>query len=168
MRTFLKIIDGVSEWTGKVAMWSILIVMAIVVYEVFTRRLFHSPHVWTYEIVTLFYGIHFMILAAYTLLLRGHVAIDIVYNRFTHKTQAVIDLVTYLAFFFPFVLVLIWLGTGNAVASWATSEKTLTARLPLVLPLMKTVTPVTALLLLLQGFAFFYRKIFFMIKGEEI
>jgi len=166
MRGLLKIFDRISEWSGKIAMWAILVVTGIVVYEVFTRRVLGSPHVWTYEIVTLFYGLHFMILAAYTLLLKGHVAIDIVYIRFSPKTQALVDIVTYLVFFFPFILILLWLGTDNSWASWATSEKTATARLPLVIPIMKTVTPVTALLLLLQGFAFFYRRIFFLIKGE--
>jgi len=168
MRGFLKIIDRISEWSGKIAMWGILIVSGICVYEVFTRRLLGSPHVWTYEIVSLFYGFHFMILAAYTLLLKGHVAIDILYNRFSRKAQAFIDILTYLFFFFPFMLILLWLGGDNSWASWATSEKTATARLPLVIPVMKTVTPVTALLLLLQGFAFFYRRLFFLMKGEEL
>lgn len=149
-------------------MWAIVVVVGIIVYEVFTRRVFGSPHVWTYEIITFFYGFHFMILAAYTLLHKSHVAIDIIYVRFSPKKQAVLDLVTYLLFFFPFVIILLMVGFDNAVASWATGEKTLTARLPLVLPGMKTVTPVTALLLLLQGFSIFYRRLYFLKKGKVL
>lgn len=149
-------------------MWALVVVVGIVVYEVVTRRVFHSPHVWTYEIITFFYGFHFMILAAYTLLYKGHVAIDILYLRFSPKTQAAFDIVTHLLFFFPFIIILLMVGFDNAVASWATGEKTLTARLPLVLPGMKTVTPITALLLLLQGFSIFYRRLFFLIKGKEL
>ncbi|MDI6755946.1 MAG: TRAP transporter small permease subunit [Thermodesulfobacteriota bacterium] len=149
-------------------MWALVVVVGIIIYEVFTRRVFRSPHVWTYEIITFFYGFHFMILAAYTLLHKGHVAIDIIYLRFSPKTQAVLDLCTYLFFFFPFVIILLYVGFDNAVASWATREKTLTARLPLVLPGMKTVTPIAALLLLLQGFSIFYRRLFFLIKGKAL
>ncbi len=149
-------------------MWALVVVVGIIVYEVITRRVFGSPHVWTYEIITFFYGFHFMILAAYALLHKSHVAIDIIYIRFSPKKQAVLDLVTYLLFFFPFVIILLYVGFDNAVASWATREKTLTARLPLVLPGMKTVTPVTALLLLLQGFAIFYRRLYFLKKGKVL
>ncbi|MBM4330405.1 MAG: TRAP transporter small permease subunit [Deltaproteobacteria bacterium] len=168
IRTLINIIDTISEWTGRFAVWALVVVVGIIVYEVITRRVFGSPHVWTYEIITFFYGFHFMILAAYTLLHKGHVAIDIIYIRFSPKKQAVLDLVTYLFFFFPFVIILLYVGFDNAVASWATGEKTLTARLPLVLPGMKTVTPIAALLLLLQGFSIFYRRLFFLTKGREL
>jgi len=163
----IKTIDKISEMVAKIAMWALCVVTGIVVYEVVTRRVFHSPHVWTYEIITFFYGAHFMLLAAYTLLKRGHVAIDIVYNRLQPKTQAILDIITYLIFFFPFLIILFYVGQSLAVASWTTGEKTLTARLPLVLPAMKTVTPVTAGLLLLQGFSLFYRRFYFLIKGED-
>lgn len=167
MRSLLNIIDRISEGTARVAMWCLCIVTGIVVFEVLTRRVFHSPHVWTYEIITLFYGAHFMLLAAYTLLKRGHVAIDIVYNRFPPKTKVLIDIFTYLIFFFPFLIALFYVSSSLAVSSWATNEKTLTARLPFVLPTMKTITPITAILLLMQGFSIFYRRIYLLKTGKD-
>lgn len=167
MRRLLKFFDALSEWTGRLSIWLVCVVTGIIVYEVITRRFFHSPHVWTYEIITLFYGFHFLILASYTLLHKAHVSIDILYNRLTPKKRALLDLITYLVFFFPFIIVLLKVGWTSAAASWATEEKTLTARLPLVLPLMKTAMPATALLLFFQGFAIFYRKLYLIIKGVE-
>ncbi|MEM3112593.1 MAG: TRAP transporter small permease subunit [Candidatus Anstonellales archaeon] len=168
MRTILRIIDSISEWTGRIAIWALVIVTGIVVYEVITRRIFHSPHVWTYEIITFFYGFHFMILSAYTLLYRGHVSIDILYNRLPRKKQAILDVITYLFFFFPFIVVLLKVGYTNAISSWITRETTLTARLPYIMPAMKTITPVTAILLFIQGFSIFYKRIFFLVKGHEL
>lgn len=168
IRSIVKTIDAVSEWTGRIAIWALVVVTGIVVYEVVTRRLFHSPHVWTYEIITFFYGFHFMILAAFALLHRAHVSIDILYNRLSPKTQAVLDVITYLLFFFPFTIILFKVGLTNAIASWMTSEKTLTARLPMVTPAMKSITPVTAVLLFLQGFSIFYKRLFFLIKGHDL
>ena len=167
MRGLIKFINGISEWVAKVAMWALCIVTGIVVFEVITRRVFHHPHVWTYEIITFFYGAHFMLLAAYALLKKGHVAIDILYNKLQPKTQAILDVISYIIFFFPFLIVLFKVGASLAAASWATGETTLTARLPIVLPAMKTITPVTAALLLMQGFAIFYQRIYFLVKGEE-
>lgn len=108
-----------------------------------------------------------MILAAYALLHHAHVSIDIVYNRFSPKRRAILDVITYLIFFFPFVIIIFKVGAENAGASWATRETTLTARLPIVLPAMKTVTPVTAFFLFIQGFSIFYRRLYFLIKGED-
>lgn len=109
-----------------------------------------------------------MILAAYALLYHAHVSIDIIYNRLSPKRRAVLDVITYLIFFFPFTIILFKVGVENAGASWATHETTLTARLPIVMPSMKTITPVTAFLLLIQGFAIFYRRVYFLLKGEEL
>lgn len=164
----IRIIEGINEWVGRIAVWAVCIITGLVVYEVITRRLFGSPHVWTYEIITLFFGFHFMILAGYTLLYRAHVSIDILYNRLPSKHQAILDIITYLFFFFPFLIILFKIGLENAAASWATKETTLTARIPIVMPSLKTITPVTAFLLLIQGFVIFYRKLYFLLKGEEI
>ncbi len=109
-----------------------------------------------------------MMLAAYTLLHRGHVSIDILYNRLPPKKQAILDIFCYLCFYFSFIVVLFWVGMTNAITSWITREATLTARLPFVMPAMKTITPVTAFLLFIQGFSIFYKRIFFLIKGHHL
>ncbi len=168
IRRIIKIIEGINEWVGRISVWAVCVITGIVVYEVITRRLFGSPHVWTYEIITLFFGFHFMILAGYTLLYRAHVSIDILYNRLTPKRQALLDVITYLLFFFPFLIILFKIGWDNAAASWAIRETTLTARLPIVMPSLKTITPVTAFLLLIQGFAIFYRRLYFLFKGDKL
>lgn len=167
MRGFIRFLDGISEWVAKTAMWALCIVTAIVVYEVVTRRIFGQPHVWTYEVITFFYAAHFMLLAPYALLKKGHVSIDVLYQKLSPKTQVVLDLISYIIFFFPFLIVLLQVGASLAAASWATGETTLTARLPIIMPLLKTVTPLTAFLLLLQGFSIFYRRIYFLVKGKE-
>lgn len=76
--------------------------------------------------------------------------------------------ITYLVFFFPFLYFLFQAGYDSASASWATQEVTLTARLPIVMPAMKTITPVTALLILLQGLSTFIRSLFFVATGKEL
>jgi len=167
LRGIIKFIDGISEGVAKIVMWSLCIVTGIVVFEVVTRRLFHQPHVWTYEIITFFYAAHFMLLAPYALLKKGHVSIDILYQNLNPKTQAIFDLISYTLFFFPFLIVLLQVGASLAAASWATGETTLTARLPIIMPALKTVTPLTAGLLLIQGFSIFYRRIYFLVKGKE-
>lgn len=108
-----------------------------------------------------------MILAAYTLLYRGHVSVDIVYVRFSRKTQSTLDIINYLVFFFPFALVLLYVGTDSAISSWAYHERT-SIGLPFIYPILKTVTPATAFLLLIQGLSQLAKILFPSVKGEGV
>jgi TRAP-type mannitol/chloroaromatic compound transport system permease small subunit len=167
VKRFTKYCDHVSEWTGRGVSLFIWPVMVLCVYEVITRRFFGSPHIWTYEVTNIFYGAHFMLLAAYTLLYRGHVSIDIVVVRFSPKTQLILSVINYIIFFFPFVLVILYVGMDSAVDSWKFWEKT-SIGLPLIYPIMKTLPPITALLLLIQGLSEFIKMISPSAKGEGI
>lgn len=167
MRKFTKTCDLLSEWTGRGAAWLIWIVMGLCVYEVITRRFFDSPHIWTYEVTNVFYGAHFMILAAYTLLYRGHVSIDLFYGRLSPRAQTIMDIFNYLVFFFPFVLVLLYVGLDSAIFSWGDHERT-SIGLPYIYPILKTVTPATAFLLLMQGLSDFAKRLSPAAKGEGV
>lgn len=147
---FIKICDQISEYSGKIISVFIWPVMILCVYEVITRRFFNSPHIWTYDVTNVFYGAHFMLLAAYTLLYKGHVAVDIVTIHFSSKTRLILNIINYFIFFFPFVLITLYVGLDSAFDSWKFHEKT-TIGLPFIYPIMKTLTPITALLLLIQG-----------------
>jgi len=167
IKRFTKICDRISELTGRSAAWLIWPVMGLCVYEVVTRRFFGSPNIWTYEVTNIFYGAHFMILAAYTLLYRGHVAIDLVVVRFSPRTQLILSVMNYLVFFFPFILVILYVGLDSSADSWKFWEKT-SIGLPLIYPIMKTLPPVTAFLLLVQGLSEFAKMLLpGPAKGEE-
>jgi len=166
LRRFTRLCDELSERTGRGVSWLIWIVMGLCVYEIFTRRFFDSPHIWTYEVTNIFYASHFMLLGAYTLLYRGHVSVDLLYVRFSPRTQLISSVVNYLIFFFPLMAVLLYVGIDSAAYSWGNWERT-SIGLPLIYPILKTVTPATALLLLLQGLSEFLKMLFSSARGEE-
>ena len=107
-----------------------------------------------------------MLVAAYTLLHHGHVRIDLIYSRFSPRVRASLDIATYLVFFFPFCYILLEQGWIYAATSWAQNETSGSAALPWV-PHIKTVIPVTAGMLLLQGSANFIRSIMVVVRGDE-
>jgi len=159
-----KICDGISERTGETVSWLIWIVMALCVFEVVTRRFFNSPHKWTYDVTNLFYTLHFMLLGAYTLLHKGHVSIDIFSVKLSKRTQGIIQIITYVIFFFPFFIVLFFVGLKSCVSSWSLFERT-SIGLPFIYPIIKTSIPVTAVLIFIQGISEFIKYILFVSKG---
>lgn len=159
IRKFERGIDAVTEWTGKICSWTVLILMCVMVFEVITRRFLNKPTIWTFETSTQMYSFHFMMLAAYTLLHGKHISVDIFVHRFSSKIRAYIDLVTYALFFFPFMAVIFYQGFHYARVSWEIREVSYTVFAPPLYPI-KTVIPVVAGLLLLQGLSQFIKRVY--------
>ncbi|NDY72149.1 C4-dicarboxylate ABC transporter permease [Desulfobacter hydrogenophilus] len=167
MNRIILIIEKIIAAIGKTAAWAIIPLMLIMVFEVVTRRILNHPTLWTFETSTQLYGFHFMILGAYTLQLGRHISVDIVVERFTKRTRAILDILLYLVFFFPFIIVLLIESTAFARESWRILETSFSVFAPPIYPI-KTMIPLTALLLLLQGICMFYRKFIFVVKGVEL
>lgn len=167
LQSILKSMDNLSEWSGRIFVWLIIPLTIVVVYEVISRRVFNAPNIWATEVTNYLYGPHFMLAAAFTLLYRSHVSIDIIYGKFSPRTRGILDIITHLVFFFPFCIIVLIQGVVFAQTSWSIHETSESAALTIV-PLIKTVIPVTFTLLLIQGLANFIRAIVLVAKGKEI
>lgn len=149
--SFIRTIDVISVWSGKISAWLVIPLMLGLVYEVISRYFFAAPTKWAFDITYMLYGSHFMLVAAYTLHQQGHVRTDFIYRMLPVRWQALIDAAVYVVFFLPAVAVFLWVSADYAYASWVQGERSnLSPWLPPIYP-MKTVLPVSAALLLLQG-----------------
>jgi len=167
IRAFLKVVDLTSEWTGRICCWVIIPLMLLVVLEVVLRYFFNHPTIWNFEITVQIYAFHFMIVAAFALLHGSHVAIDVFSQKLSKRAKAVLDVITYIIFFFPFMIILLYQGIKYSAKSWMLLERTWSSFQAPLYPI-KTVIPLMALLLLIQGLAIFIRSLYFAVKGEEI
>jgi len=167
LKSILQFMDSISEWTGRIFVWLIIPLTLVVVYEVVSRRVFGAPNIWATEVTNYLFGPHFMLVAAYTLLHQGHVRIDIIWAKFSARTRGVLDIITGLIFFFPFCTIVFYQGIIYAQTSWSIGETSESAALRIV-PLIKTVIPLTFGLLLIQGLANFIRSIMLVVRGKEI
>ena len=165
MRRFLKLLDEINNWIGRVFSWTIVVISLLVVIEVIMRRFLNSPTIWNFEVVKQLYGFYFMILAGYTLLHHGHVAIDLFHERLGPRKQALLDVISYLIFFFPFCIIMLWEGISFANTSWQMKETSWSVFAPPLYPI-KTVIPIASALLLLQGLSIFVRRAILLVKGE--
>ncbi|MFP3920794.1 MAG: TRAP transporter small permease subunit [Dichotomicrobium sp.] len=118
MHTFITFVDRISAWVGKAFAWSIIIMTLAVSYEVFVRYLLRQPTGWAYDITYINYGTLFMMAGAYTLSRDGHVRADVFYRLWRPRTQAVVDLILYVLFFFPGI-------TALMIAGWRYAERSL-------------------------------------------
>jgi TRAP-type mannitol/chloroaromatic compound transport system permease small subunit len=165
LKRVLSWIDRINEWTAKATSWLIGVLILATTYEVVMRYAFQSPTTWSFELNYLVFGAYFMLIGAYTHARKGHVNVDILHARLSPRGKAIADLVTFPVFCL-FVGVMIYKGFGFARDSWAFRETLSSAWAPPVYP-FKTVIPVAAFLLFLQGAAKFIRDLHTLLTGKE-
>jgi TRAP-type mannitol/chloroaromatic compound transport system permease small subunit len=90
---------------------------------------------------------------AYTLSRNGHVRGDVIYRLWAQSTQAKVDLVLYILFYFPATLALMYAGWTFAAQSWRFKEVSVWSPANIPIYPMKTLIPIAGLLLFLQGIA---------------
>ena len=89
----------------------------------------------------------FMLAAAWTLQVGGHVRVDIFYADASPRTKALVDLLGSLLLLLPFVAVILWFALPYVARSWALLERSReTSGLPFVY-LLKTLIPLFAVLI---------------------
>jgi TRAP-type mannitol/chloroaromatic compound transport system permease small subunit len=164
----VRVIDTISEWSGRIFTWLIVPLVAGTTYEVIVRYLFNAPTIWAYDLSYMLYGSHFMLGAGYTLLKGGHIRTDIFYQNWSTRTRGWVDALLYLFLFFPGMIFFFWMGGQEALHSWQIGERSdASPWRPIVYPL-KMVLPVTALLLLVQGVSEFIKSLHMALRGRSL
>ena len=164
MRRVLEAIDAASEWTGKISAFLIPGMMFIMTYEVVARYILKSPTIWAMESTQYLFLATTALGGAYVLRHGGHVNVPILYARLSTRTQAIVDAVTSLFFFF-FMVALFrasWLTTVEAVVYLEYSP---TYWEPPIYPVYIVMTA-GILLIILQGLAKFVRDLATAITGR--
>ena len=166
MQFFILTIDRFSTAVGKAFAWYILILTFGESYEVFVRYVVNDPTTWSYDVSYNMYGALFFMAGAYTLARNGHVRGDVVYRLLRPRVQAGIDLVLYLAFYFPGVIALMYAGFQYAAESWRYHEVSVFSPADIPIFPLKTLIPVGGAMLFVQGIAEVVRCVVCLRDGE--
>jgi TRAP-type mannitol/chloroaromatic compound transport system permease small subunit len=153
MIRFLHSIDALSTWIGKAFAWLILILTLGISYEVIVRYVFRAPTTWAFDFSYITYGALFLMAGGYCLVRNQHVRADVLYRFWKPRTQASMDLVLYILFFFPAVLA--WMYAGWNYAQFSVRFREVSIFSPAGIPVfpLKALIPVAGLMLFIQGFA---------------
>ena len=150
---FASVIDRLTAALGRAAAWLALAVVLVQFGLVVARYVFGAGSVPVTEAVIYGQVMLVTLTAAWTLRTGGHVRVDVFYAEASPRARAWVDLVGTLVLLLPFMLTLLWLSAPYAARSWAIMERSQeSAGLPLVF-VLKTLIPVFALLMVLQGIA---------------
>jgi TRAP-type mannitol/chloroaromatic compound transport system permease small subunit len=139
-----------------------------VTYEVISRYFFNAPTIWSFDVTFMLYGTLFMLGAAYALHKGAHIRTDFFWEKWSVKTKGIIDSVAYIVFFFPALLMFLFVSGHEAWYAFEINETSeQTPWRPILWP-FKTVVPLACLLLLIQGVSETIKSVYAARTGVEL
>ncbi len=153
LRQVAQHIDTLAEQTGNIVSWLTLGMVLVTGIVVTLRYVFNIGSIALQESVTYLHATVFMLGAAYTLKHDAHVRVDIFYQRASRRGRALTDLLGTLLLLLPVCLFILYDSIDYVAASWAVHEGSREAGGLNGVYLLKTLIPVMAALMLLQGVA---------------
>ena len=166
MSLLITKIDLFSKWVGNVVCWITIPLILGMVYEVFARKLFLAPTIWAYDMSRFLYGALFMLGAGYALSKGVHIRADFLYRNFKIKTQGLIDFWLYLLFYFPGLIVFLYMTIGFVQESIMRGERGMdTTWMPYMWPI-KSCLLIGIIFLLIQGISELLKSYWASTKGE--
>jgi len=113
-----KITDSISKFTALI----LVLLVSLILYDATARYLFSSGSTALQELEWHFFDVIILLSIAYTLKHNSHVRVDIFYANFSHKTQAIINILSIVFFILPLSFLIAYIGVGFVELSFMQSE----------------------------------------------
>jgi TRAP-type mannitol/chloroaromatic compound transport system permease small subunit len=115
-------VDRFNTWLSKYVIWLILAATLVSAINALVRKIFNTSSNAFLEIQWYFFAASFLLAASYTLLNNEHVKIDVIYSRFSRRTQTQIDIFGFAVFLLPMCTAILWFGVPFFLKGFASSE----------------------------------------------
>ena len=166
MISWIRGIDSLNKSIGHAFSWCVLVLTASTCFEVFMRYVLNSPTVWAFDMSYMLYGALFMMSGAYALSRGSHVRGDFIYRKWKPTTQARLDLVLYIFFFFPGIFAMVYTGGQYGYNSATLLESSVNSPAGVPVWPLKIVIIVAGVTLALGGIAEVMRSLVCIREGK--
>lgn len=185
MRGFISAVDAINHRVGRVAMYGIFVLMAILLWSSISKT-FYVPSLWTLEMAQFVMVAYYILGGPYSIQLGSNVRMDLLYGEWSLRKKAWFDLITVLFLIF-YLGVLIYgavSSTAYSLGYWGTEpfsflgglltggeeigrmERSSSAWRPYMWPI-KSIMILGLFLMLLQCISEFLKDVL-RLKGETI
>jgi TRAP-type mannitol/chloroaromatic compound transport system permease small subunit len=164
MQALLKIskaVDWLNSQIGKNVIWLILASTVISAVNATVRKAFNVSSNAYLEVQWYLFAAAFLLASAYTLLNGEHVKIDVIYSRWSKRTQIWIDVLGFIFFLLPFCTAVLWFGIPFFLQGYRSNEVSPSAG-GLILWPVYAMMPLGFFLLMLQGISELIKRLAFL------
>lgn len=121
MNYILNTVNRIIKAVGDAASLLILLIMAVVAYEVVARYGFNAPTSWAWMINKQLFGVFVIIAGGYSLVHNSHIRIEMLYEHFHPAMKTVIRWLTLVAAC-CFLGALLWKSGSMGMDAWNDKE----------------------------------------------
>jgi TRAP-type mannitol/chloroaromatic compound transport system permease small subunit len=165
IKIYVRYVEAVNKAVGKFSMYLVFAMMGILLFESLSRTIFNQPHIWVVEITQFTMAAYYLLGGGYSMILEGHVRMDLLYGRWSARRQAMTDAIT--VFFLIFYLVfLLYGGISSIEYAVRYGQVNYTPWAPPLAPI-KIIMTIGIVLMLLQTIATFFKDLA-KTRGEKI
>ena len=156
MRGYVRIVDGMNYYIGRVMMYGIFVMMAILLWSSISKTFF-LPSLWTLETAQFAMVAYYIMGGPYSIQLGSNVRMDLFYGRWSVTTRAWVDSFTVL-FLIGFLSVLLYGGIDSLLYALQYNERSPTAWRPVLWP-VKSIMCAGIFLMILQAISELFKDI---------
>jgi TRAP-type mannitol/chloroaromatic compound transport system permease small subunit len=138
-------------------MYLVFAMGGILLFESISRTVFNQPHIWAVEVAQFVMAAYYLLGGGYSMIIDGHVRMDLLYGRWSKQRKAIADLITGPVLIFYMVVLLIG-SLSSLDYAIEYQQKSYTPWGPPLVPI-KVVMTIGILLMLLQSIAEWFKDL---------
>ncbi|MEW4983928.1 MAG: TRAP transporter small permease subunit [Cycloclasticus sp.] len=151
LKKLIGLIDATNQAISTLVSWLVALMVVTMFCIVVLRYGFNIGNIAVQESITYMHGLVFMLAIAHTLKTNGHVRVDILYQRWGAKGQAIVNLIGSIFLLLPVCIFIFYISWDYVSASWSYYEGSREAGGIDGVFLLKSLIPLMAILLFFQG-----------------
>lgn len=170
MLRYVAIVDRMNRWIGRIVMYGIFAMMAILLWSSFTKLgsdmgLGLNPSLWTLEMAQFAMVAYYILGGPYAIQMGSNVRMDLLYGEWTQARKAQVDAFTVL-FLIVYLVFLLWGGWESLMYSFKYGgERSSSVWRPYIWPI-KSIMVTGIFLMLLQAISEFFKDILRMMGHD--
>ena len=114
IKTYVRCVDAVNRRVGKFALYLVFVMMGILLFASISRTFFNVPFDWTMEMAQFTMAAYYLLGGGYSMQLKAHVRMDVLYERWSEKKRARVDVITS-GFLIFYLVVLLYGGLSSTL-----------------------------------------------------
>ncbi len=161
-----KITDKIIDFVGNITAFLLVLMIVNVAYDVFMRYVLHNSSIAMQELEWHLFAVIMLYGTGYALRHNAHVRVDFLYDRFSAKKKAWVNILGTILFLLPLTLLVIYGSIEFVMDSYTTNE---ISEDPGGLPyrwIIKAQIPFAFIFLILSAFNFFLHNVN-VLRGVE-
>ncbi|MBX2853505.1 MAG: TRAP transporter small permease subunit [Rhodobacteraceae bacterium] len=162
---YVRAVDRFNYWVGRIVMYGLFVMMAILLWSSISKAAFVVPAFWTLEAAQFALVAYYLLGGPYSIQLGSNVRMDLFYNDWTDRKKAWFDSFTVLLLIF-YLGVLLYGGIDSTMYSIEYNERSPSLWRPYMWP-VKTVMCFGVFLMLLQAVSELIKDVA-KLRGEPI